>query len=200
MSGRTIKQYRSVDLGIFCALLAFFEILLVYMAGRVFKTQFYAVSLTAAISCIVYMRWNTLGLIASSIGGCSWCISNLLFCEPLTGIRAFSLLEFIAIYVIGNAVSAIVVPFMRKLGKERVSKSGWLAMACAAMVQLLMQFGRSTVAVILGLPAAEAVSFITTDSLSLVFSCLVVFASSKADGVFEDQLHYLKRVNSEQTF
>ncbi len=61
-----------------------------------------------------------------------------------------------------------------------------------------MQAGRAAVALLLGADTANAVGFFTTDSLSLLFTFVIVWIARKLDGVYEDQKHYLLRVHAEQ--
>ena len=45
---------------------------------------------------------------------------------------------------------------------------------------------------------AEAVRFFTTDSLSAVFTLVIIWIVRRLDGVWEDQFHYLKRFRPEE--
>ena len=45
-------------------------------------------------------------------------------------------------------------------------------------------------------PAAAA-GFITTDSVSYIFTLVIVWIASRLDGILEDQLHYLRRLNNQ---
>ena len=42
------------------------------------------------------------------------------------------------------------------------------------------------------------VSFIATDIISTLFAVIIVWIARKLDGVFEDQMSYLVRVNNEE--
>ena len=54
----TFKQYRGIDLAIFAAILALTEFLIVRAAKSWFPDQLYTVSVTAAVTAIVLMRWG----------------------------------------------------------------------------------------------------------------------------------------------
>jgi protein-S-isoprenylcysteine O-methyltransferase Ste14 len=68
----------------------------------------------------------------------------------------------------------------------------------AGLVALLMQIGRGIVAVIMGNALDIAAGFILGDALSGVFAMVIVGIARKLDGVFEDQKHYLLRINREE--
>ena len=60
-----------------------------------------------------------------------------------------------------------------------------------------MQAGRALLALLLGAAPAEAVRFFTTDSLSAVFTLVIIWIVRRLDGVYEDQRHYLSRFHQE---
>ena len=65
--------------------------------------------------------------------------------------------------------------------------------------QLLMQLGRAGIAVLMGHPAEVCIRFITTDFLSCLFTALIIWIIRRVEGLFEDQKHYLLRIQEEQT-
>ena len=58
---RTFREYRAIDLSIMALMLAVFEFLIVNAANFWFPDQLYTVSLAAAVTSIVYMRWGVWG-------------------------------------------------------------------------------------------------------------------------------------------
>lgn len=46
-----------------------------------------------------------------------------------------------------------------------------------------------------GAAARDCLGFFTTDSLSLLFTGVVVWIARRLDGVFENQKHYLLRIH-----
>ena len=82
--------------------------------------------------------------------------------------------------------------------KERGRQSAFLSLIFALCVQLLMQLGRAAVAMALGNPANVCIGFITTDSLSDLFTLLVIWVARRVEGLFEDQKHYLLRLERER--
>ena len=86
----------------------------------------------------------------------------------------------------------------RTVGKAGVRDKTSLSVIFALLTALLMQTGRGIVSVILGYDAGGIIGFISTDILSTAFSVLIVLITRKLDGVFEDQISYLIRVNNEE--
>ena len=182
---RTFSQYRLIDLVLFAVITVIFEVI-VSKAARVFPSQPYSISIVSAVTCIVFMRWGLYGCFHAVLGGFVTCYA--------TG----GSLEQYVIYVLGNTFSVLAVLYLNKIGSDRVRNSAWLSVFMAGLVALLMQIGRGIVAVILGNSLDIAVGFILGDVLSGVFAMVIVGIARKLDGVFEDQKHYLLRINREE--
>lgn len=183
----TFSQYRSIDLSLFALMFAIFEFIIVRVSTvGPFWDQAYTVSLAGAIVSIVYMRWGYWGGIHAVLAGA-------LFTFYYGG-----RLEQYAIYAVGNLLSLLAVPVLLKKGKENVrnGRFAWLLFPLA--VCLLMQLGRFLVALAVGVGLSEATGFFTTDSLSTVFTLVIVWIARRLDGIYEDQKHYLLRIQEEQ--
>jgi hypothetical protein len=59
-----------------------------------------------------------------------------------------------------------------------------------------MQAGRAITALCLGNEFSRCLGFFTTDTLSLLFVGVIVWIARRLDGIFEDQKHYILRVNN----
>jgi heme A synthase len=101
-------------------------------------------------------------------------------------------------YGAGNLLALTALILFRLLGKERIRKSAFLSMMYALAVQLLMQVGRALVAAVLGTDIGAALGYITTDILSTLLTVVIIWIARKPDGLFEDQKHYLLRLQSER--
>ena len=183
---RSLAAYRTIDLMIWAALLVVFEgVILRAARSMLFADQAFTVSLAAPIACIVYMRWGLwggihaglAGLVYAILGGGSW--------------------RHVLIYACGNLLSMIIVPVMNHLGREKLRQTPYLYLIVSLGTLLLMQSGRALMACFTGTPWAEAVRFFTTDSLSAVFTLVVIWIARRLDGVYEDQRHYLRRIHQE---
>lgn len=182
---RTWKQYRLIDLMLFAVLTAVFEFLIVSAANGWFSDQLFVVSPSAAIVAIVYMRWGAWGAIHAVEAG-------FVFSLFSGGTPAQ-----MVIYCAGNLLSLLAVIPLEALGKERV-RGGGLALVFPLLVLLLMQAGRALVAILLGAAPAATLDFFTTDSLSYLFTLVVVWIAKRLDGVYEDQKHYLLRIQAQE--
>lgn len=182
---RSWKTYRTIDLALIALALAVFEFIIVRASNWWFPGQPFTVSLAAAITSIVYMRWGVWGAIHAVEAGFVFCYFS-----------GASGAQFI-IYCVGNLVSLLAVLLLKAVGKERV-RTGYLSLLFPLLVQVLMQAGRAAVALMLGASLAQAGGFFTTDSLSLLFTFVIIWIARKLDGVYEDQKHYLLRVHAEE--
>ena len=182
---RKWQEYRAIDLALMALMLAIFEYLIVSAAKFWFPDQLYTASLAAAITSIVYMRWGVWGGIHAVEAG-------IIYCLFAGGTR-----EQYIVYCVGNLVSLFAVILLKAVGKERV-RTGQLSMVFPLLVQLLMHVGRAGMAMLQGAGPLSVVNFFTTDSLSYLFTFVIIWIARKLDGVYEDQKHYLLRIHAEE--
>ena len=183
----TLQQYRNIDLFLFAVMLAIFEFLIV----RFVTGSLYTLSLAAAITTIVSMRWGWWGAIHAALAGFLFC---LYYGMAVGQVEPSDYL----IYIVGNLFSLAAVAGLLRLGKERVRRSVLLSVAFGLAVVLLMQGGRMLVALTLGRPADRVVEYLIYDPLSVLFTVVVTWIVRRLDGVFEDQKHYLLRLQEER--
>ena len=193
----TLKQYRNLDLFLFAVMLIISESLIVNAAIRWFPDQLYTVSVCAAIVSIVLMRWGPWAAVHAVLGGLVYCF--------FSGGRP----EQYLIYCAGNLFALLSLIWFRIFGKERISEDGILTVFFALATQLFMQLGRAVTAFILlraspgsAPPGTQSfagalsfcIGFITTDALSGLFTAVILWIARRQDGLFEDQKHYLLRI------
>lgn len=186
----TLGEYRAIDLTILALMLALFEGLIIRFAtGSFYGT----VSLAAAVTAIVYMRWSWWGAIHAALSGALFC----LYYSMLPGAQSVTWRDY-AIYMGGNLVSLLAVFVLHKVGKERVRESALGSLGFGLGVIALMQGGRMAIALALGRAASTVVwDHFLYDSLSILFTLVVIWIVRRLDGVFEDQKHYLLRLQEE---
>ena len=187
----SLEEYRTIDLVLFAVMLALFEFLIVRFA----IVSYYTVSLVAVITAVVYMRWGWWGAIHATLGG-------VLFCLYYSGVapadQPVGWTQYI-IYTVGNLFSLAAVPVLKKRGEEQVRGSVAASLVFSLAVILLMQGGRAVMALALGAATLEtARGYFTGDALSVLFTLVVTWIVRRLDGVFEDQRHYLTRVQEER--
>ena len=181
----TLKQYKRLDLFLFAVMLILSESVIVNAAIRWYPDQLYTVSVCAAIVSIVLMRWGWPAAIHAVLGG-------LVYCFWAGGTPK----QFL-IYGVGNLLSLLSLLLIRWLGKDRIRENVLLILLFALCTQLFMQTGRACISVVMGTSFKTALNFITTDALSGLFTMVIVWIASRLDGVFEDQISYLLRVQKE---
>ena len=184
----TLAQYRGIDLTILTGLMAVSQ-LVIHLAVKSFYAEQtgYIVSPVAAVTALVMMRWNVWAAIPAMLGGL---VLSLL--SAGTG-------EQTLIYSVGNLLSLLAYFLLKFAGKERVRQNVVLSLLFAALVQLLMQLGRAAMAALLGHPLAVCLGFITTDAMSILFTLVIIWIVRRVEGLFEDQKHYLLRIQQGQT-
>lgn len=182
----SFQQYRTIDLILFAVMLVFSEAVIVTAARFWFPDQLYTVSVVAALTAIVMMRWGPWAAIHAVVGGAVFCF-----------VSGASAGQFV-IYCIGNLGSLASLLLIRLWGKEAIREDVFRSLAFAIATQLCMQFGRGLVALAMGHELSRCVGFITTDVLSGLFTAVIIWIARRLDGIFEDQKHYLLRVNGEE--
>lgn len=182
----TIRRYQSVDLMIWSILLLVFEFIVVKAGSVWFRNQLWTLSIIPALVAIVYMRWGVFGIFYSALGGIALCFAS-----------GASTQQYL-IYTLGNMFSIVLLLMVKFIGKEKIRESVFASIIFALASALSMQIGRGVVAALLGNGIGSVVTFITTDIISDLFALLIVCITRKLDGVFEDQISYLVRVNNEE--
>ena len=182
----TFAQYRAMDIFMFTALLCLCEALIVLGSIVWFADQLYTLSLTAAVTAIVLVRWGAPAAVPALCGGFVLCF--------FSGAAPAQYL----IYCMGNLLALALLPLLRGEGWKRLHENVLLAMGYGLMTALLMQLGRFVIAALLGTAPAVCAGFITTDVLSTFFAVLLVWICRRLDGMLEEQRHYLIRIQEEE--
>jgi hypothetical protein len=184
----SLSQYRAIDLSILTGLMAVSQVA-IHLAVSFWRADQtgYIVSPVAAIVALVMMRWSLWAAVPALAGGAVLTL--------LSGGTA----EQMLIYSAGNLLSLLALLYLKLIGKERVRGNVMLALFFAILVQLLMQFGRAGVALLVGHPLQACWDFITTDAMSILFTLVIIWIVRRVEGLFEDQKHYLLRIQREQS-
>ena len=184
---KAAQRYRQIDLTIFAFMVVLFESIVVLAARKWFPGQAFTVSVVPAVTAIVMIRWGPWAAIHALLGGAAFCFMSA--AEP----------KQYAIYCIGNLFSLLALFLIKALGgEEDVRKSVYKTLAYGLGVTLLMQVGRFLTAVTLGTAADLALGFFTTEAVTLLFTLLILWIVRRLDGVFENQDHYLLRLQAEE--
>ena len=183
--GRTIQQYRAIDLSLFAIILIVFEIVIVKAAVSWFPDEAWMVTAAPAVTAIILVRWGLWCAIHAALGG----VVSVLA-------RSGSWQECL-IWGIGNLAALIMLLPERKWGWKKLHDSLPVNLLYGALTVLSMQAGRSVMALLLGESPERALRMMLIDSVTYIFTMTIVWIASRLDGVLEDQAHYLKRLNHE---
>ena len=186
MQSITFRQYRSIDLTIMAVLLAVSEGLTTLATTKWFVGVPFAISTTLIFMLIGMMRWDAYGIISALVGGAVFSIAS--------GADIRQAL----IYILGNCLGLISLLFIRTVGKERVRTSPPYLVIYAVMTYLAVAVGRWLVSLIFEPSIRSLLVFITTDSVTLLFSIVIILLMRKVDGMIEDQRAYLIRQAEER--
>ena len=174
-----------IDLTMFGIMLVICEAVIIIAARLWFPGQPFTVSLAAAVTTIVFMRWGYWGGIHAALAGLVYCF--------MAGANPAQYM----IYIVGNLFSLFSVIVLLKIGKEKI-RTDTMGMLYPILVLILMQAGRAVVALIMGAGPESVIGFFTTDSLSMLFTFVIIWIARRLDGVYEDQIHYLLRINAKE--
>lgn len=180
----TLRGYRSIDLLLFTAMMIIFEMLAV--KATMWFGEVYCISLFMLLSLIVMMRWGGWSVFTIVAGAVTFCLAN------------GATWENYIIYVGGNLFILFDL-FWFYLGKVRM-REGYLTVSFVLCGYVLVEIGRSAIALFFGGNFLQTlIGFLGTDLLSALLALLIIMISRKQNGLYEDQITYLKRINAENT-
>ena len=180
---RTAEQYRAIDLSLFALMLMVFETVIVRAATGWFPAEAWTVSVVPAVTVIVMVRWGPWCAIHAALGG----VVTVLAMKG-------NGLQFL-IYGIGNLAALAVWPLLKKRGWEMLHRNVLMNFLFGILTVLAMQAGRAVMALITGTPADGLLLFVTSDSITYIFTLVILWIAARLDGILEDQKHYLARIN-----
>lgn len=187
----SVKQYRVTDLVIFAVILIIFDLLAHYAAMLFAGEVVYSFCLTVPITLLIMMRWGWYSVF--------FAVGDALV---LTVINNPSVWQSYLCYGVGNASLMLLLVAVKLAGKKRIA-SAWyftsLFVLCGWVVQNL------TITIMNAVCGYSFVSclgsnfgFGITGALSLAMGLVITLVLRKLDGMYEDQLEYLKRLKGER--
>ena len=187
MRNITFKQYRNIDILIFAGILTVSETITTIATNKWFDQQPVAISTSLMFICIIMMRWNWLALIPAALGGLVFCIAS----------GAKDLGPYVT-YVVGNCMALAAMIWFKVFKKDDVRKNPFKLVLFVATAYLTMQLGRWLVSLCFGSGINELISFLSTDTISLLFAVVIMMLMRSMDGMIEDQKAYLFRLQRER--
>lgn len=180
---RTIRQYRAIDCSLFALMLIIFETVIVRAATAWFPKEAWMVSVVPAVTAVLMVRWGPWCAVHAVLGG-------IVTVAAMKGNGT----QFL-VYGIGNLAALAVWPLVRKRGWEDLHRNGLVLFLFGALTVLAMQAGRALAALAAGTPPEGLLLFVTSDAVTYIFTLVILWITTRLDGVLEDQKHYLGRVN-----
>ena len=180
---RTADQYRAIDLSLFALMLMVFETVIVRAATGWFPAEPWTVSVVPAVTAIVMVRWGP------------WCAVHAVLGGVVTVLAMKGTGPQFLVYGIGNLAVLAILPLLKKWGWEKLHRNVLLNFLFGILAVLSMQIGRVLAGLAAGMPPAGLPLFVTTDSVTYIFTLVILWIAARLDGILEDQEHYLNRIN-----
>lgn len=181
--GMSIGLYRFIDLTIFSILMAVFEFISVKALS--WFSEIYYVSVFFTIVLITMRRWQFWAIIPATV-------SAIIYCYLNDGV----LINYI-VYIGGNAFILFDLFFI-KFRKGKMNDN-YIVVSYIIFGYLLVEIGRSLIALCFGSPFfSTLIGFLGVESLSGLLAILIILITKKQDGIFEEQISYLKRIKEEE--
>lgn len=187
----SLGRYRATDLFLFAVILAIFD-LLAYLAIRLMPNgAMYVFTLTVPIVLLMMMRWGW------------WCVLYAIFDGVvISALNSPTVWQNYLSYTIGNlAILLLLIP-LHYIGKQRIAGKWYFTALFVVFGWLLMNLVTSFVQFICGEGFLSSLlgnlGLGLTGFLSLAIGIVLLLVLRRLDGMFEDQIHYLKRLDKER--
>ncbi len=182
--GISLNLYRFLDIFIFSFIGLIFEYL-AYKILSVYDYPYFSISLIVLISSLIMMRWNKYSFIYPFISGIFYVFLN-----------KGNIINYF-IYGFGNMFILFNLLFLNKKRKD-IKNNSFINSFYITNSFLLVCFGRSIVSIFFENSFIDSfVSFLGTESLNFVFTLIILNIIRKIEGLYEDQVEYIKRIKLE---
>jgi hypothetical protein len=184
----SFRQYRFTDLFLFALILVVFE-LIVHFAFIAYQGDFFF-SPMLIVALLVMMRWGWVSVFYAVGDGLLYCLLN-------SGNEGFGN-HFYAIYMIGNAFVLLLLLMTKFMGKEKIRSKWYFSALYVVLGWFSVVIGRTLVSLPFGIAFIDAFTAQLSDLISLALALVLVLIFRRLDGMFEDQKHYLFRLEKER--
>lgn len=187
----SLKQYRLTDLFLFAVIMVAGEVI-VHFTNKAFAADnvVYQITFVLPITLLVMMRWGWFSVFYAIADGVLCCLLNGGGWQPYI------------IYPVGFAFTALLLILLKFTGKEKIAGKWYFSALFTVAGWVLLNFGLTLMMTIFGngFLNSAAVNFGLgiTGLMSLALALLIILVMRKLDGMFEDQKHYLLRLDGER--
>lgn len=186
----SIKQYRLTDLFIFAVILVIYDLLAHYVPQLFSGAALFSFCITVAMTLTVMMRWGWYSVFFAVGDG-------LL----LSLINAPSMWQGYLCYGVGNAFMMLLLIPLKFIGKEKIAAHWYTSALFVVVGWVLSNIGITVMHTICGSSFVSVLSanfgFSITGLLALAMSLVIVLILRRLNGMWEDQIAYLKRIHGE---
>lgn len=180
----SLGQYRLTDLFLFAVILVVFELILHY--ALIYFSGDFTYSPLIPMVLLVMMRWGWPSVFYAVLDGVLFCILN-----------GFGWQSYV-MYGVGNAFIMFLLIMTKLMGKEKIAGKWYFSALFVVLGWVAVYLGRAAVAACVGLGFVNALIGQMWELLSLVVGILIILLMRRLDGMFEDQRHYLLRLDAER--
>lgn len=187
----SVNQYKSTDLFIFAVIIIIFD-LMAHYAPMLFTDEIpYSFCLTVPITLVIMIRW----------GWCSvfFAVGDALL---LTVINNPSSWQSYICYGVGNASLLLLLIVVKLVGKKRIASTWYFTSLFVLGGWVLQNLMITVMNAICGYSfvsyLASNFGFGITGVLSLAMGLVITLVLRRLDGMYEDQIEYLKRLKGER--
>ena len=187
----SLRQYRITDLLIFAAILVVFD-LLAHFAPMLFPAgAMFFLTLTVPITVLIMIRWGWYSAF--------FAVGDGLLLAVINNTKVWQ--SYVS-FAIGNAAILLLLILIKFVGKKAITRKWYFSALFTVAAWVLMCTGQTLVQTILGYDflavAAGNFGVGITGLFSLVMAVVLVLVFRRFDGMFEDQVEYLKRTDKER--
>ena len=187
----SLKRYRATDLFLFAIILIIFDLLSHFVTILMPAGVLYMFTLTVPIVLLILVRWGWWGVFFAIGDGIL-----------LSVLKSPSVWQSYVAYTAGNSAMLLLLIPLHYIGKEKIAGKWHLTALFVVLGWIISNLVCSTMQCIFGVGFVKAllanISFGVNGLLSLAIGMALVLILRKLDGMFEDQIHYLKRLDRER--
>lgn len=174
------------------AILVVFDLVVFFSTGWLADAAtMYMFSLTVPIVLLIMMRWNWWAVF--------FAVGDAIL---LTVLHNPTVWQSYLSYALGNSAILLLLIPMRYIGKQKIAKKWYLTILFVLLGWILSNLVSSIVQFICGFNFVGAflanISFGVNGLLSLALGIVLVLILRRLDGMLEDQISYLKRLDAER--
>ena len=184
----SLNRYKTIDLLIFAVIVTVMEIA-VRLALKISPNEIFTFSSTLAVTLIVMVRWGPWGLIHGALGGIVFALVN--------GAES----KVILCYGIGNLGAALALLVSTRVPGEQLRRKWRYIILYTVAGYAGMCIGRAAVAAVLEGNMSFFLyvkGYAVQEALNGVITLVVLYIAGRQNGVFENQISYLRRIAKEE--